>query len=126
MVDRQTIAELVSRIPVVTWDVLREIKQRRPAMMLSELIGYSKRVSQTCNGRNYHRRPMSLLIQGRETTRRRSGSSAALLAAPVIVSAADEPPYSLVMLQSSADQRREWEAGVDPDAGARRPAPLPG
>jgi hypothetical protein len=47
MVDRQTIAELVSRIPVDIWDILREIKQRRPAMMLSELIDYSKRVSQT-------------------------------------------------------------------------------
>ena len=43
----QTIAELVSQIPVDTWNVLREIKQRRPAMMLSELIDYSKRVSQT-------------------------------------------------------------------------------
>jgi hypothetical protein len=47
MVDRQTIAELVSRIPVDIWDILREIKQRRPAMMLSELIDYSKRASQT-------------------------------------------------------------------------------
>ena len=47
MVDYQTIAELVSQIPVDTWNLLREIKQRRPAMMLSELIDYSKRVSQT-------------------------------------------------------------------------------
>ncbi len=47
MVDQQTIAELVSQIPVDTRNVLREIKQRRPAMMLSELIDYSKRVSQT-------------------------------------------------------------------------------
>jgi hypothetical protein len=47
MVDYQTITELVSQIPVDTWNVLREIKQRRPAMMLSELIDYSKRVSQT-------------------------------------------------------------------------------
>jgi len=46
MVDYQTIAELVSQIPVDTWNLLREIKQRRPAMMLSELIDYSKRVSQ--------------------------------------------------------------------------------
>ena len=46
MVDYQTIAELVSRIPVDTWSLLREIKQRRPAMMLSELTDYSKRVSQ--------------------------------------------------------------------------------
>ena len=47
MVDYQTIAELVSQIPVDTWNLLREIKQRRPAMMLSELIDHSKRVSQT-------------------------------------------------------------------------------
>jgi hypothetical protein len=45
MVDYQTIAELVSQIPVDTWNLLREIKQRRPAMMLSELIDYSKRMS---------------------------------------------------------------------------------
>ena len=47
MVDYQTIAELVSQIPVDTWNLLREIKQRRPAMMLSKLIDYNKRVSQT-------------------------------------------------------------------------------
>jgi hypothetical protein len=47
MVDYQTIAELVGQIPVDTWNLLQEIKQRRPAMMLSELIDYSKRVSQT-------------------------------------------------------------------------------
>ena len=47
MVDSQTIAELVSQIPMDTWNLLREIKQRRPAMMLSELIDHSKRVSQT-------------------------------------------------------------------------------
>ena len=47
MADSQTIAELVSQIPVDTWNLLREIKQRRPAMMLSELLDYSKRVSQT-------------------------------------------------------------------------------
>jgi hypothetical protein len=46
MVDYQTIAELVSQIPMDTWNLLQEIKQRRPAMMLSELIDYSKRVSQ--------------------------------------------------------------------------------
>jgi hypothetical protein len=46
MVNYQTIAELVSQIPVDTWNLLKEIKQRRPAMMLSELIDYSKRVSQ--------------------------------------------------------------------------------
>jgi len=47
MVDYQAIAELVSQIPVDAWKVLQEIKQRRPAMMLSELIDYSKRASQT-------------------------------------------------------------------------------
>ena len=46
MVDYRTITELVSQIPMDTWNLLREIKQRRPAMMLSELIDYSKRVSQ--------------------------------------------------------------------------------
>lgn len=46
MVDYQAIAELVSQIPVDTWNLLKEIKQRRPAMMLSELIDYSKRVPQ--------------------------------------------------------------------------------
>ena len=46
MVDYQTIDELVNQIPVDTWDVLRQIKQRRPAMMLSELIDCRTRVSQ--------------------------------------------------------------------------------
>ena len=41
MVDYQTIAELVSQIPMDTWNLLREIKQRRPAMMLSELIDFT-------------------------------------------------------------------------------------
>jgi hypothetical protein len=45
MADYQKITELVSQIPVDTWKLLQEIKQRRPAMMLSELIDYSKRVS---------------------------------------------------------------------------------
>jgi hypothetical protein len=53
MVDYQTIAELVSQIPVDTWNVLREIKQRRPAMMLSELIDYSKQVLQTPRRREF-------------------------------------------------------------------------
>ena len=38
MVVYQTIAALVNQIPVDTWDVLREIKERSPAIMLSELI----------------------------------------------------------------------------------------
>ena len=38
MVNYETIAALVDQIPVDTWDVLQEIKERRPGMMLSELI----------------------------------------------------------------------------------------
>ena len=38
MVNYQPIAALVNQISVDTWDVLRQIKERRPAMMLSELI----------------------------------------------------------------------------------------
>jgi hypothetical protein len=46
MVDYQTIAALVNQIPVDTWDVLREIRERRPAMMLSELIDCGRRALQ--------------------------------------------------------------------------------
>ena len=46
MVNYQTIMELVNQIPAGTWDVLREIKERRPAMMLSELIECRRRTSQ--------------------------------------------------------------------------------
>ena len=42
MINYQTIAALVNQIPADTWDVLREIKERRPAMMLSELMDYRK------------------------------------------------------------------------------------
>ena len=35
MVNYRTIMEFVNQIPAGTWDVLREIKERRPAMMLS-------------------------------------------------------------------------------------------
>jgi len=38
MVNYQPIGALVNQISVDTWDVLRQIKERRPAMMLSELI----------------------------------------------------------------------------------------
>jgi hypothetical protein len=38
MVYYEAISALVNRIPLDTWDVLREIKERRPGMMLSELI----------------------------------------------------------------------------------------
>jgi hypothetical protein len=46
MVNYQAIAALVNQIPVDTWEVLREIKERRPAMMLSELIDYRRRALQ--------------------------------------------------------------------------------
>jgi hypothetical protein len=46
MVNYQTIAALVNQIPLDTWDVLREIKERRPAMMLSELIDCRRRALQ--------------------------------------------------------------------------------
>ena len=46
MVNYQPIATLVNQISVDTWDVLRQIKERRPAMMLSELIDCRTRVSQ--------------------------------------------------------------------------------
>jgi len=38
MIDYQTIIALVNQIPTDTWDVLKQIKEYRPAMMLSELI----------------------------------------------------------------------------------------
>jgi len=43
MVKYQSITALVNQIPAATWDVLREIKERRPAMMLSELIECRRR-----------------------------------------------------------------------------------
>jgi hypothetical protein len=46
MVNYQPIAALVNQISVDTWDVLRQIKERRPAMMLSELIDCRARASQ--------------------------------------------------------------------------------
>ena len=46
MVNYQTISALVDQIPADTWDVLREIKERRPAMMLLELIDCRRRASQ--------------------------------------------------------------------------------
>lgn len=46
MVVYQTIAALVNQISVDTWDVLREIKERRPAIMLSELINCRIQASQ--------------------------------------------------------------------------------
>ena len=46
MVNYQTITALVDRIPADTWEVLREIKQRRPAIMLAELIDCRKRAFQ--------------------------------------------------------------------------------
>jgi hypothetical protein len=46
----RTIAALVDQIPMDTWDVLREIKERRPAMMLSELIDCRRRAVQQAGG----------------------------------------------------------------------------
>ena len=46
MVKYQTISALVDQIPSDTWDVLREIKERRPAMMLLELIDCGRRALQ--------------------------------------------------------------------------------
>jgi hypothetical protein len=43
MINYQTISALVNQIPADTWEVLREIKERRPAMMLSELIDCRRR-----------------------------------------------------------------------------------
>jgi len=43
MIDYQTISALINQIPADTWEVLREIKERRPAMMLSELIDCRRR-----------------------------------------------------------------------------------
>ena len=42
MADYQAITALVDQIPAGTWEVLREIRQRRPAIMLSELIDCSR------------------------------------------------------------------------------------
>jgi hypothetical protein len=46
MINYQTITALVNQISADTWDVLREIKERRPAMMLSELMAYRRRALQ--------------------------------------------------------------------------------
>jgi hypothetical protein len=46
MVNYQTISSLVDQIPADTWDVLREIKERHPAMMLLELIDCRQRTLQ--------------------------------------------------------------------------------
>jgi hypothetical protein len=46
MANYQPIAALVNLISVDTWDVLRQINERRPAIMLSELIDCRTRSSQ--------------------------------------------------------------------------------
>jgi hypothetical protein len=46
MINYQAITALANQIPADTWDVLREIKERRPAMMLSELLDYRRGASQ--------------------------------------------------------------------------------
>jgi hypothetical protein len=45
MVNYQPIATLVNQM-METWDVLRQINERRPAMMLSELIACRTQASQ--------------------------------------------------------------------------------
>jgi len=46
MANYPTISALVDQISADTWDVLQEIKERRPAMMLLELIDCRRRASQ--------------------------------------------------------------------------------
>ena len=46
MLNHQQIPALVNRIPSDTWEILREIKERPPAMMLSELIDCRRRALQ--------------------------------------------------------------------------------
>jgi hypothetical protein len=43
MINYQEIAALVNQIPADTWEILHEIKARRPAMMVSELIDCRRR-----------------------------------------------------------------------------------
>ena len=50
MINYQPIAALVNQISVDTWDVLRQIKERRPAILLSELIDCRTRASQRLEG----------------------------------------------------------------------------
>ena len=46
MVNYKTISALVDQIPAEIWEVLQEIKERRPAMMLLELIDCRRRALQ--------------------------------------------------------------------------------
>jgi hypothetical protein len=46
MINYQKIAELLNWISEDAWDILHEIKQRRPAMMLSKLIDCRRRAWQ--------------------------------------------------------------------------------
>jgi hypothetical protein len=46
MVDYQPISALVNQISLDTWSVLLQLKERRPGMMLSELIDCRIRASQ--------------------------------------------------------------------------------
>ena len=60
VVDYQPISALVNQIPLDTWDVLQQIKECRPAMMLSELIAYRARPpepSQPFGQRSPHAEP---------------------------------------------------------------------
>ena len=62
MVNYRTIMELVNQIPAGTWDVLRGIKEGRPAMMLSELIECRRRHRKIRSLRNHDRRRRGYLI----------------------------------------------------------------
>jgi hypothetical protein len=74
MIDYQTIAELVNQISVDTWDVLRQIARRRPAMMLSELIDCKTRASQQPE-RQEPRSPTNEPIKSRGEDIKRTKSS---------------------------------------------------
>ena len=69
MVNYQTITTRLNQIPADTWEVLGEIKERRPAMMISELID--------CRGRALKQQeppePPSLHSGSSEPRRRSNG-----------------------------------------------------
>ena len=74
MADSQTIAELVSQIPVDTRNLLREIKKRRPAMdVLRNYLIIINECRRPRYARSYDRRPTRLLVQGRDTKQWRPG-----------------------------------------------------
>jgi hypothetical protein len=44
MIDYEPIGDLIRQIPADTWDVLKEIHERRPALMLGELLAERKKI----------------------------------------------------------------------------------